>query len=162
MMTNVLFVCTGNIFRSVAAEYSLRSLLGVASNISVSSAGTMHAPHAVVRDDVAAYLTARGMDVSGHRRRTLSRKILRGADLVIAMSFDHRTMLADQFGTNSLLFTEACGGSVEPLPDVDDLFSPEDRHTPAAQGHIYRIIDQILALTPALANRLTSGWKGPA
>lgn len=159
-MTSVLFVCTGNVFRSLTAEYSLRRQLGGKTNISVSSAGTMHAPDLMVRDDVASYLSAKGFDVSGHQRRTLSDSLIRKADLVVAMSIEHKTALLDTFATDALLFTEACGGKAEPLHDVDDLFAPEDFHCLEAQKHIYKIIDQIVDLTPLLTDRLVSGWKG--
>ena len=101
----------------------------------------------------------KGLEVSGHRRRTLSHEILDRADVVIAMSLEHKSTLQCKFQTISLLFTEACGGLAEPLLDVDDLFAPEDRYTSAAQRHIYSIIDQIVEQTPALANRVISGWR---
>lgn len=159
-MTYVLFVCTGNIFRSVTAEYALRAVIGDGWNISVSSAGTRHAPGNTVRKDVAAYLHTKSLDVAGHQRKTLTKEMLTQADLIISMSTNHHSILRREFETNSLLFTEACGGHAEPIHDVDDLFALEDRYSPAAQAHIYKIIDQIIGLTPTLAHRLTSDWDG--
>ena len=121
-MNNVLFVCRGNIFRSVTAEYALRANLGQHAEVIVASAGTMHAPDARVRDDVAAYLASRGLDVSGHQRRTLSANILNQADLVIAMDTDHQDILRQEFEFESMLFMQACGKGRRRLPDVDDLF----------------------------------------
>jgi protein-tyrosine phosphatase len=46
-MADVLFVCTGNIFRSLTAEYVLRRELGPNSRIVVASAGTDDYPHVV-------------------------------------------------------------------------------------------------------------------
>ena len=120
----------------------------------------MHAPHVRVRDDVAAYLAIKSLDVASHQRRTLTKEILSEADLVISMSTDHHLILRTEFETDSLLFTEACGGKAEPILDVDDLFALEDRHSAAAQEHIYQIIDQIITLTPLLADRLASEWYG--
>lgn len=158
-MTGILFICTGNIFRSVTAEYALLAALGDRTDISVASAGTLHAPGYTVRPDVAAYLQRKELDVSGHRRRTLTSEMLEQTDVVIAMSVDHQSILEVDFQTDAMLFTEACGGSAEALLDVDDLFAPDDRHSPAARQHIYGIIDQIVNQTPALAGRLTSGWR---
>lgn len=159
-MSSVLFVCTGNIFRSVTAEYALRRTLGGQTGFSVSSAGTAHAPGAVVRDDVAAYLLAAGLDVSDHRRRTVDERIVRDADLVIAMSTDHLAFLRERLATEATLFSEACGAAPTPLPDIDDLFAPEDWHGPEAIRHIRRTIDRIIDLTPRLGDRLIAGWRG--
>ncbi|TMH71623.1 MAG: low molecular weight phosphotyrosine protein phosphatase, partial [Betaproteobacteria bacterium] len=41
----VLFVCTGNIFRSLTAEYALRRELGAQSAVAVASAGIHDYPH---------------------------------------------------------------------------------------------------------------------
>jgi len=91
-MRRVLFVCTGNIFRSLTAEYALRDVLGVRSDIMVASAGTEDVPH-VVRPYVKDYLLARGLDVSRHCRRTLTAQILQEPGPVIAMSTEHRSVL---------------------------------------------------------------------
>ena len=88
-MKRVLFVCTGNIFRSLTAEHALRHALGERPGIHVSSAGTVDFPH-VVRPNVRDYLLSRGFDVSRHQRRTLTEAILRDSHLVIAMSLDHQ------------------------------------------------------------------------
>lgn len=43
----MLFVCTGNIFRSLTAEHALRRALQARTGIHVSSAGTDDYPHVV-------------------------------------------------------------------------------------------------------------------
>ena len=156
-MASVLFVCTGNIFRSVAAEYALRANLPPASGIIVSSAGMRHAPGARVRDDVARYLSAKKLNVSAHNRRTLNQEILSQSDWVIAMSTVHKDQLEHRYAYRSTLFMDACGLGEQPLLDVDDLFAPEDRFSEAAQTHIFRTIDQIIESTPLLAERLRNG-----
>ena len=95
-MRRVLFVCTGNIFRSLAAEYALRHVLGARSDIMVASAGTEDFPHVVSRN-VRDYLLARGLNVSRHRRRTLTAQILHEPGPVIAMSTEHRSGLGRAF-----------------------------------------------------------------
>ena len=67
----MLFVCTGNIFRSLSAEHALRHALQARADIHVSSAGTDDFPH-VVRPNVRDYLLTRSFDVSRHTRRTLT------------------------------------------------------------------------------------------
>src|SRR5262250_1593417 len=107
-MHHVLFVCTGNIFRSLTAEYALRDVLRPRRDIIVASAGTEDYPY-VVRPLVSDYLLSRGLDVSGHRRRTLTQQILDEATLAVAMSTEHRSFLVERFDRHVPLFTEACG-----------------------------------------------------
>ncbi len=152
---NILFVCTGNIFRSMTAEYALRAHLTDRNRFTVSSAGTHDFSTAQVRDDVASYLQTKGIDVSGHMRRTLTHDHIRDATHIIAMNDDHKAFLLDRFSVVSPLFSEACGNVSTPLPDVDDLFAPEDRHSLEAQQHIYLTIDKIIDQVPNLARRLT-------
>lgn len=150
----ILFVCTGNVFRSMTAEYALRNILGARSDIPVASAGTEDFPCAVspfVRD----YLFTRGVDVSRHRRRTLTAELLRETDLVIAMSTEHRTILAERFNRRQIpLFTEACGFPGVPLPDVNEAVRDHKTNRIAVGAHIRMIIDRIIELTPSLADRL--------
>ena len=153
----VLFVCTGNIFRSLTAERALRRALGGGSPVAVASAGTADLPDLRVRDDVAAYLAGRGLDVSDHRRRTLTAEIVGGADLVVSMNSDHRRFLAQQHGIEAPLYTAAVGEAATDLPDVNDLFAPKDYFTEAAIRHVQDTIDRIIAGAPALAQRLHAG-----
>jgi protein-tyrosine phosphatase len=135
-MRRVLFVCTGNIFRSLTAEYALRNVLGARSDIMVASAGTEDFPH-VVSPFVRDYLFARGLDVSRHRRRTLTAQILEEPGPVIAMSTEHRSVLAERFNHRDVpLFTEACGIPGEPLPDVDEVVRDHET-TPSRWTPIY-------------------------
>jgi protein-tyrosine-phosphatase len=153
-MRRVLFVCTGNIFRSLTAEYALRDVLGARSDIMVASAGTQDFPH-VVSPYVKDYLLARGLDVSRHCRRTLTAQILQEPGPVIAMSTEHRSVLAERFNRRDVpLFTEACGIHGEPLPDVDQAVKDHKTNPIAAYTHVRMIIDRIIELTPQLANRL--------
>jgi protein-tyrosine phosphatase len=153
-MLRVLFVCTGNIFRSLTAEYALRDVLGARSGIMVESAGTEDFPH-VVRPFIRDYLLGRGLDVSRHRRRTLTAQLLQQPCLVIAMSTEHRLILAERFNRRAVpLFTEACGLPGEPLPDVDQVVSDDETDPVAVGAHVRMIIDRIIELTPQLANRL--------
>lgn len=159
-MENILFVCKGNIFRSVTAEFALRRCMVGQSAIAVASAGTMNAPELEVRPDVMQYLAQQGLDVSRHERRTLTADMLGSSDLVISMSTDHVDTLSQQFQFNSELFSVACGRGVKALPDVDDLFPVEQRHSAAAWLHISKTIDEIIEHTNRLASRIEQGCYG--
>jgi protein-tyrosine-phosphatase len=157
-MRRVLFVCTGNIFRSLTAEHGLRHALQGRPDIHVSSAGTVDFPH-VVRPNVRDYLLAKGFDVSRHQRRTLTDAILRESHLVVAMSTDHRAYLRDSFGHSATLYLEACGEAGDALPDIEEAV-PDYRTNPAAvDAHVRATIDRILSLSQKLAARLDTLFK---
>ncbi|HUQ76501.1 MAG TPA: hypothetical protein VM183_17395 [Burkholderiales bacterium] len=152
-MTQVLFVCTGNIFRSLTAEYALRHHLGSGSGMVVASAGTDDFPH-VVRANVRDYLLTKGLDVRAHRRRTLTREILDGADVVVVMSTDHQRFLMERFHTRAPVFLEACGGACEPLPDIEEVVLDYRTNAAAVDAHVRKTIDTIIEQTPRLARSL--------
>ena len=152
-MDRILFVCTGNIFRSLTAEYALRRALGGASEIRVASAGTEDFPH-VVKEVVSDYLSQHGLDVSAHRRRTLTATICDDSTLIVAMSDDHQRFIFDRFGRRAPLFTEVCGLGAEPLHDVDDVVPDFETNHVAAMAHVRWTIDRIVELTPRFATRL--------
>ncbi len=149
----IVFVCTGNIFRSLTAEYALRRELRQRSAIAVSSAGTDDYPH-VVRPNVRDYLLARGLDVRAHKRRTVTREILAGARLVVAMSTDHQRFLQETFGLQAPVFLEACGGACEPLPDIEEVVLDYRTNSAAVDAHVRKTIDTIIDLTPRLASKI--------
>lgn len=146
----IVFVCTGNIFRSLTAEYALRRELGPQSTIAVASAGTDDYPH-VVRPNVRDYLREKGLDVSMHRRRTVNPEILTGARLVVAMSTDHQRFLREKFALEAPVFLQACGGACEPLPDIEEVVLDYRTNSAAVDAHVRKTIDTIIELTPRLA-----------
>jgi protein-tyrosine-phosphatase len=152
-MRRVLFVCTGNIFRSLTAEHGLRHALQGRADIHVSSAGTVDFPH-LVRRNVRDYLLAKGFDVSRHQRRTLSAAILGESHLVIAMSTDHGSYLREHFGHSAPSFLEACGEAADALPDIEEAVLDYRTNAAAVDAHVRATIDRILSLTPRLAMRL--------
>ena len=154
-MQRVLFVCTGNIFRSLTAEYALRRC---SENVIVSSAGTEDYPH-VVRPEVRDYLMTKGFDVRRHARRTLTRAILDEADLAIAMGIDHRDFIQRTFGLRPLLYLEACGLAAEGLPDIEEVVLDYRTNAAAVTAHVRWTIDRIVELAPSLAARVDSLMK---
>ena len=156
-MADVLFVCTGNIFRSLTAEYALRRELGAASRIAVASAGTEDYPY-VVRPNVREYLLSKGIDVSAHRRRTLTPEILQSAQYVVAMSLNHQSFIYDRFGLRAPVFLEACGGACEALPDIEEVVHDYRTNPAAVDAHVRRTIDRIIEAMPRLVLKIQE-WR---
>jgi protein-tyrosine phosphatase len=153
MIRRLLFVCTGNIFRSLTADVALTRLLAGRRDIHVSSAGTVDYPH-VVRPYTREYLLSKGYDVSGHARRTLTRAIMDESDLVVAMSTDHQATIRERFGREAPLYLEVCGEAAAWLPDIEDVVPDYQTNRVAVEAHVRMTIDRIVGLAPRMAESI--------
>src|SRR3989442_12734183 len=105
MIKRILLVCPGNICRSPLAEALLRRALEERSvaGVSVTSAGTGGWDGASASE--GAYLVGleRGLDLSGHRARLLTRELVEAADLILTMARHHRARV-DELGGEGRVF----------------------------------------------------------
>jgi protein-tyrosine phosphatase len=152
-MASILFVCTGNIFRSMTAEYALKAMLDPRSRIQVSSAGTLAIPQEM-HPDVRAYLVQRGMDPSHHHQRRVSSELLNASDLVIAMSTDHQSFLFETFQYPAPLFNDVCHARSEPLLDFWEAIPNRKTDLEAARNYAFHVIEYICASIPGLLQNL--------
>jgi protein-tyrosine phosphatase len=91
----ILTVCTGNICRSPLAESLLRSILG-GLPVQVESAGTQALVGAAPPEETQRIgLDLGATDIAGHRSRPLTVEQLQSADLVLAMSREHRAAVVE-------------------------------------------------------------------
>lgn len=153
-MTKVLFVCSGNVFRSLSAERALRSVLPPDSDIEVSSAGTI-AGEAKLRRDVLDALARWEVNGSDHRPRRLTQEIVDESDLIVAMNTDHQKIIAEKFGRHAPLYNEIATGSALPFPDLPDVVErfwekPEESRVfvDASVDRIFRNREAFLARLP--------------
>ena len=161
----ILFVCTGNIFRSLTAHRAVAAQLAYRSDLAVASAGTVDYPH-VVWPYVGGYLKQKGFDVGDHRRRTLTRAIIDESHLVVAMSTDHQAYIRERFRREVPLFLEVCGHGAEWLPDIQEVVPDWERNQAATEAHVRLTIDRIVELAPRMAQNIDAllekyGRKGP-
>lgn len=105
MTKRVLLVCTGNICRSPLAAALMQRALGErgVTDVEVTSAGTGAWDGAPVSE--GAYLVGleRGLDLSGHRARLLTRELADQADLILTMARHHRARV-DELGGGGYVF----------------------------------------------------------
>ena len=123
-MKRVLFVCTGNICRSPLAQVLLARALaerGVA-DVEVTSAGTGAWDGAPASE--GAYLVAleRGLDLSEHRARLLTRELVETADMVFTMARHHRARVQELGGEGRTFVLGEYGGRAGEEAEVGDPF----------------------------------------
>ncbi len=148
----VVFVCTGNVFRSLTAEFSSRAAheqdAKPSLKLAFESAGTRGRAAKMVRDDVKAQATALGLDVSMHQSRLLTQEIMDSADLIIAMDRTHQSFIKDNFGYDAPLYLEIAEGISEEMHDVYDYSAESEAFIHDAMNRINANREQFLANLP--------------
>jgi len=153
-MTSILFICSGNIFRSMVAEYALKSLLGPTSPYIVGSAGIEALP-AIIHPVIAEYLLAKGSDLSNHVPRKLSRDLLDEATLPVAMGLNHSEFIRQQFSRDVRLFNEICFQKREPILDLHEAIPDWQLNLVASRDYVVSVIDYIWDTMPIFLSTLS-------
>lgn len=152
-MASILFICTGNIFRSLVAEHALKPYFGEQSGYLVSSAGIEASPQAI-HPFVRGLLLAKGVDVTAHVQRRLTRMLLDEAALPVAMSLDHRDIIRRRFGREIRLFNEVSYGRESAILDLHEALPQWQEFPEAAKAYVTGIVEYIWTAIPSLVERL--------
>ena len=149
----VLFICSGNIFRSMSAEYALRAHLGAGNVVSVRSAGLYDAPHGIV-GFVRDHLQSKSIDITPHRPTRLTKPMLEAVALPVAMGFEHRDAIEQDFGRRLPLFSEIAYGTEEALRDVWEVVPDWRDNEAEAAAYGCSVIDYIHDGMPGFLRRM--------
>jgi protein-tyrosine phosphatase len=153
MSQSILFVCTGNIFRSLVAEHAVRAQLGTKGLYLVESAGIEAKPQ-TIHPAIRTRLIQKGADPSAHVQRKLTQELIERVDLIIAMGQDHREFILQSFGRRVPLFNEVSFGRETPILDLHEALPNWEQDLERARDYVESVVDHIWDAVPALVARL--------
>ena len=147
----ILFVCTGNTCRSAIAEAVARKLIverGL-SDVELQSAGTSAWDGAPASDGALLVGMERNLDLSQHRSQTLTRELVRDADLVLAMGPHHLERIeALGGGGKAYLLTDFASHGASSRPVNDPIGGELEVYRATAdelEQEVRRVFDRITA-----------------
>ena len=143
----------------MTAEYALKSFLAGGANAHVYSAGLIEAPHEIV-PFVKEYLLGKGIDVSDHQPRKITRAMLEQANLAVAMDLPHQWKIFARFSRHIPLFSEVAYARMSPLPDVNEVVADWRNNEAAAREYGWAVMDIIFDGMPGLMRYLRDTFGG--
>jgi protein-tyrosine phosphatase len=153
MAHSILFVCTGNVFRSMVAEHAMREQLGPESGYLVGSAGIEAKPQ-MIHPVILARMMQKGADPSRHVQHMLTREMVDQTDLLIVMGLNHREFIERTFGRTAPLFNEISFGTDVPILDVHEALPDWEQDLGKARAYVESVVDHIWNAVPSLLTRL--------
>ena len=145
-MKTVLFVCTGNIFRSMTAEYAFRAQ-NKDGSVQSASAG-IEANVQVMYPPVKERVMALGIDPSAHVQRKLTQAMLDEVDLPVAMGVDHQDFIREHFDCEVPLFNKVALGKDEPIKDIWEIVPNWDTDENGRRTYALYVVDTIWHTMP--------------
>ena len=100
MIRTILFVCTGNVCRSPMAQALFNAQAqraGEADQLIAESAGTWAPDGQPASSNAVIAMNKRGLDLSQHRARTITRAMLEQAAAIMVMTKNHAEALCSEF-----------------------------------------------------------------
>jgi protein-tyrosine phosphatase len=126
-MKKILFVCSGNVFRSMSAKYCVKNYFkqkGI-KDVFFDSAGISVTPikKQCIREEVLEELLKKGINAHNHKAKNVSKVNLKSYDFIVSMGYNHKKYLKDNFNVDSILFNKVCYNVNYPVYDNNEILT---------------------------------------
>lgn len=118
-MVNILFICSGNVFRSMSAKLLLEKYIKERKikDLNVDSAGISFKSFQKINSEVLEELEKLDVTVLNHKPKQVLKKHINWADLIVCMGYNHKRYIKEKFDRESFLFNKICYGVNYPVYD---------------------------------------------
>ncbi len=141
---DILFVCTGNTCRSPMAEGILRDRIKN-DKIKIDSAGIFADKGSPVSQNALRALGERGIDLSGHRSKSMTDLDLDAFDLILTMTKSHKAWILQNFKhLEHKVFTLKEYNSQKSAADILDPFGGDLREYRRCAKEIEENMDKLI------------------
>ena len=154
-MIKILFVCTGNVFRSMIAEKCLNNYL-IKNNIKefeVDSAGIDPIPQKPQKATIER-LSFYNIKIN-HKYKKINQNLVDNNDIIIAMNINHQKYIKEKFGFDAPLFNELISNNKEGILDFEE-YDPniidlnDKKKKKEIQKYAYFLVDYVYNSIPKL------------
>ena len=155
----ILFVCTGNVYRSMSAEKCLRSYLNrnKIKGIKVNSCGIgvwNQSIYPAVKKRLAFYK----VKLYKHRHKQINQKLVDESDLIVAMNKNHQENIKKNFGIKAVLFNEIAYSKKTGVLDFHErdvkLRGMKKKYTDQMNNYADFTVDHIYSAMPSFVKNL--------
>ncbi len=154
-MPSILFVCTGNMYRSPIAAETFRNAVqrdGKQNLWQISSAGTWTTDGLPAPAEAINVAKALGLNLDNHQTRTINKTMLEESDLVLVMEDGHKEALQVEFPfahEKIHLISQALQGLIYDIPDpaaarneTSKILQELSAMVNAGYRNIYKIVEE--------------------
>jgi protein-tyrosine-phosphatase len=120
---NVLYVCTGNVFRSPVAAEMTKQVLGD-TNVKVECAGILKYNGTPLPEDVMELTERHGIDLSTHIPKQVNAKLVEAADLILVFDKKQVGELTEKYPhAKNKIYTIKNYAGIYDGQDMEDLWN---------------------------------------
>lgn len=155
---NILFICSGNICRSPAAEALLEANIPESKRdkIKVDSAGILGIEGEPAPEPLLVIFADKNKSLFQHRSKGVTDEMIEHSDLILAMAPEHLTFLVNRYpGIENKLDLLGHYGKKEPYAGKHIIHDPYGGTFEEYTKAIDRIEQEIQRITPIILNQVS-------